>query len=274
MPQRQQRGHLRRRLTALLSATVLLTAVTACTEGPDGSQLRADGGMITIAPSSQPAGKVVQLGGGARVIFADAPADGSELTVRTSDAPPNPGGRRSLATPVELTLTGGDLGRGATLEFPLPKSLRSAAADAVGIATYDEDAGAWIAQEAVIDRERGLVSVATTHFSWWQPWTWDWAAVGATVNQGVGQVVGKRAPQASCRRGQPTPEWVAQVVGVSNDPAVAVRGCVEGENGALAVELVNNLSCSGCAADRRVPASGGRGLVTFAPRPHAEVSHL
>ncbi|MBL7487477.1 hypothetical protein I6A60_06030 [Frankia sp. AgB1.9] len=225
-----------------VAAALLTSGVTACgVLGKHQNAAPAPEAPISIAAGTRPAAKVVDLGGGARVVFADAPVSGSQLTVATDSPPPNLDDRRSLATPVKLTLTGSDLGSGATLDFPLPDSLRAAAAanpDVVGIATYDEASRQWVpVQVSVHD---GLVSAVTTHFSWWQPWTWDWAALGATVNQAVGQLVDKRAGQASCDRGEGVPSWVASTVGVSNDPALEIRSCAQGQNGVLDVELVNN----------------------------------
>lgn len=175
------------------------------------------------------------------MVFADEPVRGSELAVATSNPPPNPEGRRSLVTPVKLTLSGDDLGAGATLEFPIPKDLRSSAdSAAVGVATYDEASRQWVPVTAAVDPSRGLVTARTTHFSWWQPWTWDWPGMGATVNQAVGQLIGKRADQAGCTAAEGQPGWVAALVGVSNDPALAVRACAQGQNGILDVQLVNN----------------------------------
>jgi hypothetical protein len=184
------------------------------------------------------AGKVVELGGGARVIFADEPAEGSRLGVQTADAPAETAGRMTLATPVKLTMVTGSVGRGATIEFPIPAGL--ADDRLAGIATYDERTQQWRPVEVEVDRAAGVVRTFTAHFSWWQPWTWDWAAVGARVNQNVGELIGKRAGEPTCHRGQAVPNWVAQLVGVSKDAGLAVRACAEGEDGVLAVELVNN----------------------------------
>ncbi|NCD18897.1 MAG: hypothetical protein EOL89_02770 [Actinobacteria bacterium] len=183
-------------------------------------------------------GRVVELGGGARVIFEEELPSEAELTVGRSHAPDAPADLVALTDPVKLELAGAEF-TGATLEFPLP-DVSLADADAVMVATYDETLGEWVPVTSQYDASAGVVRAYTTHFSWWAPWTWDWAGIGATVNQAVGEVIGKRSGQATCSRGQATPDWVAQVVGVSNDPALAIRSCAEGEGGVLAVEIVNN----------------------------------
>jgi hypothetical protein len=131
------------------------------------------------------------------------------------------------------------LGRGATLEFPLG-GLTAKEAKAVHIATYDETIRSWVPVKTTVDRKDKVIRAFTPHFSWWAPWTWDWPAVGAGVNQGVGELVGKRSGSPECKRGTKQPDWVAQLVGVGADNAVSVRSCAESEGDVLAVELVNN----------------------------------
>jgi hypothetical protein len=116
---------------------------------------------------------VVELVGGARVIFADAPARSSELVVRTSSAPPLPPDRLGLATPVELKLRNGSLGRGATLEFPIPDWVNAQAdtEDAVVIATWSVEQQTWVPAKASVDPAAKIIRVFTDHFSWWQPQT-------------------------------------------------------------------------------------------------------
>ncbi len=227
------------RWLAIIAAGLGVVA-TGCTGGSSHpSAGPAGGGQPTQIPAGEhTASKVVELGGGARVIFADEPAPNSRLLVQTAAAPILGMGQSSLATPVKLTMIGGSLGRGATLEFPLPHGSSDGAA--VGIATYSEQLHRWTPVKTEIDRSRGVLRTFTNHFSWWQPWTWDWYAIGARINQNVGQVLGKRAGEPACHRGQPAPGWVAQLVGVTQNAGLVVRSCAEGEGNVLAVELVNN----------------------------------
>lgn len=223
-----------RRVATVLAVALAATALGSCT--PDATPVVEP---TTIPASTQPVdGRVVELTGGVRVIFEDELPSTATLTVATADAPPLPDGAVPLSNAIELILTGADLGSGATLEFPIPDGVNPG--DGLTVSTFDDTTGEWVDVETQVDAEAGVVRAFTTHFSWWAPWTWDWAGIGAAVNQGVGQVVGKRASQASCTRGQPVPDWVRTVVGVSNEAAIAVRACTEGEGDVLAVELVNN----------------------------------
>lgn len=219
----------------ILTALAAGTSLVACTEDKSDDP-RPE---VVIPAGSQPAGRVVELGGGARVIFEDTLPEGSVLTVRTNGAPGAPKGLHALATPIELTLSGADIGRGATIEFPLA-GLTEAEAERVHIATWDELSNSWIEVETTVDVSKAVIRARAPHFSWWAPWTLDWAAIGASVNQNVGQLIGKRAGPPECHRGTRHPDWVAAVVGVSDADALAIRGCVEGEGDLLVVELVNN----------------------------------
>jgi hypothetical protein len=234
-----------RRVPLRLAVMVVTSALlSSCFHhaGSDPSKASSGSRISEIRPGAKAARKVVELGGGARVIFADTPARGSELVVRTSSAPPLPPDRLGLATPVELTLRNGSLGRGATLEFPIPDwvNAQADAVDAVEVATWSVEQQAWVPGKASVDRAAKVIRLFTDHFSWWQPQTWDWAGIGTRINQNVGEVLGKRVGEARCPRRQPNPSWVAAVAGVTNDAALAVRGCYEGEGDILAVELVNN----------------------------------
>jgi hypothetical protein len=234
-----------RRTALRLTGLVLTSAlVSSCLHSPGpGSPEASNPAPVTqIRAGTKTAKKVVELGGGARVIFADTPARGAKLVVRTLSAPPLPPDRLGLATPAELTLRNGSLGRGATLEYPIP-GWASAQADtdsALEITTWSVEQQAWVPVKTSVDRTGRVIRAFIDHFSWWQPLTWDWGRIGTRVNQNVGEVLGKRAGEARCPRRQPTPGWVAAVAGVTNDAALAVRGCYEGEGDILAVELVNN----------------------------------
>lgn len=121
-----------------------------------------------------------------------------------------------------------------TLEFPAEEADGSSP----GIATYDEKSQTWTAVPSQYDSGRRMIVAQIPHFSWWNPFSWDWASIGAAVNQGIGQALGKRSGPAVCNGG--TPNWVAQTVGLTNDAAVTVHGCAQAQGDVLDVQLVNN----------------------------------
>ncbi len=196
---------------------------------------------LALPPGIYPATGSIAIGGGATVSFLDPQPPGARLHVITANPPLLPAGRVSLVSPARLELTGGDFGRGAVLTYPLPAALATQPLSdtAVQLATYDLAKNAWVSVPAIIDPTRRVLTGTVAHFSWWNPQTWDWAGIGAAINQGIGQLAGKRAPAASCS-GAANPLWVRGVAGVDNGNGLAVRGCTEGSKGDLVVRLVNN----------------------------------
>lgn len=209
---------------------VVLTLLVASCMSPGESQTPRE----TATPSSGP--RSVDIGAGARVILGGADAT---LSVSTANPPPSPIGWKALSPPVRLELTSGSLGQGATIEFALPEGVDPTT---MGISTYDESAQEWAPVTVAFDAPRRLVTASTTHFSWWQFWTWDWAGIGASVNQRAGELVGKRAGPPTCNPSQPSPAWVSTLIGVENTDALAVRACAQSEGSVLDIQLVNNRS--------------------------------
>lgn len=129
------------------------------------------------------------------------------------------------------------------LEFPVPKPPQGVDPSSLyGISTYDQSTGSWTPYTSSYDAARGMVVAQIPHFSWWNPFSWDWAGLAARVNQDVGQLVGqlvgRRAGAASCTSGAPS--WIGQLAGVGNDADVAVRSCAQSQGDVLDVQLVNN----------------------------------
>ncbi len=83
-----------------------------------------------------------------------------------------------------------------------------------------------------------MVVALIPHFSWWNPFTWDFDALFAAVAQGFGQLTGARAGQASCSGGPPG--WVGNLAGITNDADIAIRSCAQAQGNILDVEMVNN----------------------------------
>lgn len=221
---------------ALSFGLMLCLLPTAFGCSADGSPTTASS---TILPSDKPASRVVDLGGGARVIFDDEPVSGSTLHVSTANPPAAADGWTSLATPVHLEVQDGSIGDGATLEFAIPEGV-SASSGEVGIATFDEAAGLWMSVPVEIDASARIMRARVKHFSWWNPFSWDWVSIGASINQGVGELVGKRAGPAKCDAARPVPSWVSTTIGMTNDDAVVIRACGQSEGDVLDIQIVNN----------------------------------
>ena len=147
---------------------------------------------------------------------------------------------KSIASPVQLVSDPPNAIHGLlTLEFPVPAVPAGVEpADLYGVSTFDPETQTWIPYTSTFDRARNKVVALIPHFSWWNPFSWDWVGIAARVNQDVGQVVGRRAGPPTCTSRPPA--WVALLSGVSSDAAVAVRSCAQAQGNVLDVELVNN----------------------------------
>lgn len=235
-PRRSLKQSWSRTVAALgLVLSLVLPACTADAGTPAEPSPAASGGMgePAIQTSTTDIGNGVEVSG--------ATEDLDTLIASTEQPPPMPDNAVSAGTPIELT-TDGELSSPATITFTLEEPFVSdrALAEQVLIATWDDATETWWPVDTTLDFAAGTVSAQTYHLSWWNPFSWDWAGIGARINQNVGELVGKRSKPAECQRGEPVPDWVNVLVGISNESAVAIRACAEGEDGDLVVELVNN----------------------------------
>lgn len=232
-------------MVGVLVAVALVTSVASCS-GDDAQSDRAYPAAPTRSKSSavrvrRNQATTVDLGGGAHLIIPPG-AMAAGATVRgTYDRPPAGtwGDLNPTAHPVKLVSDPPDAIHGLlTLEFPVRAN--DASATGFGISTFNRATDRWTPVPSSIDTARNMVVAQIEHFSWWNPFSWDWASVFARVNQRTGEIVGKRAPAATCERHQPVPGWVASTPGITNEPAIAIRACTEGEGDVLAVEISNN----------------------------------
>jgi hypothetical protein len=202
------------------------------------------------APATDPASVTVEtdttttvaIGGGAHLIIPPGAMPSGTVVHATYKNPPGGqwGSLSPLRSPIHLTTEPANAIHGLlTLEFPAPAGY-SGAGGQFGISTYRDDTQDWVPVDSRYDAARHMIVAQIEHFSWWNPFSWDWASLFARVNQRIGQIIGKRADASKCTRGQRVPSWVKQLAGVTNEPAVAIRSCAEGEDGVLAVELRNN----------------------------------
>jgi hypothetical protein len=83
-----------------------------------------------------------------------------------------------------------------------------------------------------------MVVALIPHFSWWNPFTWNFDQIWADVAQGFGQLVGARSGPARCSGSPPT--WVNQLVGVSNAADIVIHACAQSQDNVLDIEMVNN----------------------------------
>lgn len=186
----------------------------------------------------------LDLGGGADLIIPPGAMKPGAVVSATYQGQPE-GTWLNIAptsAPVELISNPPNAIHGLlTLEFPVPLSKATTGVNPAmqfGVSTYDASTKSWTPFLSTYDAARHMVVALIPHFSWWNPFSWDFDKLFATVAQGFGQLVGTRAGQASCS-GAP-PGWVASLAGITNDADIAIRSCAQSQNNILDVEMVNN----------------------------------
>ena len=239
-PEFRSRTRRPRATTAL--AAVCAIILSSCSEGNDSHTAPTappDPSPIRVT-NSGPA-TVFDLGGGARLTIPPcAITDGATVSATYREAPTAGWGDRiPLAAPVELRTDPPDSIHGIlTLEFPANGNTGDTGDHSLGVTTFDVATNSWESFPSTYDPVRHVVTAKIPHFSWWNPYSWDWAGIFARANQDIGQLVGRRAGEASCSSS--APDWVASTAGITNDAAIAIRSCTQSQGDILDVQLVNN----------------------------------
>lgn len=238
------------RVWAKARAGLGLAAVAAVIAGGCGAIRHG----ASTHPAAQPAGRAaatvrpgrtttVTIPGGVTVIVppGSAPA-GATVSASITGAPPAASDRKPLSTPVHLQLSTGELTGPATLSFPYNPVVVPAGvnpADAVGIATYDPAQKVWVDQPARVDTATHRIVATVGHFSWWEPWTWNWSSLGAEVSQDLLQAIGKRVGMPTCSGARPGYVLTVLTHAGASDP---LRSCAGSSGGILQVNLADNRS--------------------------------
>lgn len=206
MPLPPRRRRLLIALAAVLACLAVVAAVTVLVFG------RHDGvrtGFVA-GDRTRTIGRVTAAGGGTVALddgtVVTIPPGGisadAVLTLRHDPgaAPAVPAGVRPLGSPVRITLSGD-----ARLTAPATLTLPVAAARPAGWpagtpvtawpAYFDEPTGTWVAQPGQYDAARGVVTARVDHFSWWNPFTWDYGAIADEVGQALADLVGAPSGQ-------------------------------------------------------------------------------
>ncbi len=148
-----------------------------------------------------------------------------------------------LRLPVHLEVSTGNLAGPALVSFSYdPASVPAgiAPADYFGISTYDPATASWLTIPSTVDTTRHLVVAEVTHFSWWNPFSWDFDKINARISQDVLQAIGLRSPAPACD-GSGYPSYITQVNTLS-DASDPLRSCADTNSGVLEVKLANNRS--------------------------------
>ena len=229
------------RLTSASVSAVVAASLVGCSNSSPTPPVPPDPTPVIVHANQA---TTLDLGGGADLIIPPgAITDGAKVSASYKGAPD--GKWKTLkptSTPVELRSDPPDAIHGLlTLEFPVPvDQIREGIdpADQFGISTFDPYTKTWVPFYSMYDAARHKVIAQIPHFSWWNPTTWDWVGIGASITQGIGELVGRRAGNATCHGRAPS--WVSSIPGVTGDAGMPIRSCTQDTRGLLDVQIVNN----------------------------------
>lgn len=180
-------------------------------------------------------------GGGTLLVPSTSLTRGAHVVVRR--APRRASGRflHSVGVPVALYVAHGHLIGPVALTFPYRAKIDPLGMppdETVQIAFYDPREHAWVSVPAHVDSRHHTVSATITHFSWWNPFTWDWSSLFLSLDQAVGQLRGARTGPAKCTSGLSVPAWATAET--NNGVDLPIRTCAEGQGSNVVVQIVNN----------------------------------
>jgi hypothetical protein len=224
-----------------LVMSIVASLLTACSSPVtlphaefQGKQRVAGTGLTTVSLGE----------GGAAVIPTGSAAAGSTVNVSSSHPPgPWPSDLKSLRSPVHLELSSGNLTGPALISFAYDPSTVPAGiapSDFFGISTYDEASDTWLVVPSTVDVSRHVIVADITHFSWWNPFTWDFDKLSSEVSQDALQTVGIRSAAPVCS-GPAYPSYISSVDTLldASDP---LRSCSDVNSGVLEVKMTSNRS--------------------------------
>lgn len=143
----------------------------------------------TVSQQVPAAGATVSLGKDVTLqIPAGALADATKVTITKKNAPGDAlAGGQSLGAGFNIDLGGQTLAKPVTLEIAYdPKKLPQDVTDAQAFAAYyDEQKGVWVPAAGTVDAQRHVISIQTDHLSWWNPFSWNWGAWIAVLNDAL-----------------------------------------------------------------------------------------
>jgi hypothetical protein len=229
-----------RRWRALVIEGVIVLLVLA------GSAVAAAGDRNTVTVDEDRTTTLALPGGGVLIIPPHTMKDGARVSgqVRAEQPGGSHEGIRLLGRAVEIVADPPDaIIKDATLNLRMPVP-----ADAVpqgmdpavwlGISTYDPATNSWRPETAKYEESQHIVSALISHFSWWNPFSWNFEALGSKILQRVGEWRDKRAPAPTCSGA--LPPWVDGIAGLSDKDNVAIRACGQSDGDSLDIEMVNN----------------------------------
>jgi hypothetical protein len=154
--------------------------------------LRGDDEPTTVAQQVGPAGGRVELSDDVTLIVPPGALENEAAVslTRASSQDAAPHGLEAaepLAEAVNIDLGGQGLTKPATLEFKFDPELlpTDGMEETVFLAFYDEEKDTWTPVAGQVDTERNVIVVQTMHLSWWDPFSWNWGAWIAVLDQAL-----------------------------------------------------------------------------------------
>jgi hypothetical protein len=230
---------MRRTICVAITLCLVTSILSACS--PKGGLSAGSFHTKTVIAPNGPT--VVPLG---NLAIANIPQGSAPpgATVEVTSADPPTGWQPDqtvLRAPVHLQLSSGNLSGPATLSFPYdPADVPAGVSptDVFGIATFDQTSGQWLSVPITADTSLHTITAEVTHFSWWNPFSWDWSTLGSEVSQDALQAIGERSAAPVCDNTS-IPSYIS-TVNVESDASDPLRSCAETKSGILDVEMTSN----------------------------------
>lgn len=180
-------------------------------------------------------------GGGKLIVPSTSITNGARVVIRRAKGPAVQPSLRAMGRPVSLRMRGGRLVGPARLVLPLRGRIKRYGMPldrTVRMAYFNATKRRWETVPAKINPRRRTISAWITHFSWWNPLSWDWDSLILRLDQRIGELRGGRTGPAKCISGIPVPDWANTVT--DNGADIQLRTCAEGQDGKVVVQIVNN----------------------------------
>ncbi|GAB6898460.1 hypothetical protein [Kineosporia succinea] len=229
----------------------MVVAVVACVAGCTGA-----GGSTVAAPAGARVDEAVAVGAvgesGGRVSvpggpMVDVPAgsvsgSGELVVTRAGRVPAAPSPYLSVLGAYRLELRGARLTGPVRLTFPvlvqpLPERADDAAAAVLG--RFDETAGRWKLVAAEHDPGKHTISAEVSQLTWWNAFSWDFAALRNAVADDYRRSLAVSAPTPVCPGEQAARQSGIRVVALSGAAGERVRWCYGVDAGVPVLKVTN-----------------------------------
>lgn len=180
--------------TRVVEPTDLPPSTADPTESPTPTQTVGDADEASVEVTVADGGEV-SLPDGASVWIPPGGVSQDTRLVLSRSRPGAPGttaGVAAAGSPVSVELEAGELTGVAVLRLPTAPT-QDWPADLTfdpWLASYDETTSEWIPHTGHYDPQTGLIVAQVEHFSWWNPFSWDYGAIRDSFVQSLADAAG------------------------------------------------------------------------------------